>query len=67
MAMENADGISRREVRMGGENGRESERMLETMRQLEKRKREEYLQKDLSSEELVRISCRKYNLGFKKV
>lgn len=65
--MENTDGISRREVRMGGENGRESERMLETMRQLEKGKREEYLQKDFSSEELVKINCRKYNLGFKKV
>lgn len=65
--MENADGISRGEVIMGRENGRESEGMLETMRQLEKGKREEYLQKDLSSEELVRISCRKYNLGFKKV
>lgn len=60
--MENADGISRSEVRMGRENGRESERMLETMRQLEKRKREKYLQKDLSSEELVSISCTKYNL-----
>lgn len=34
--MENADGISRSEVRMGRENGRESERIREIVREEEK-------------------------------